>query len=67
MVEIMEFLTQAAENWEVVAAGFIIFLASFGKVIEVAISTMKNIRDAWYSAFPNGKQENPTVKIDWSE
>jgi hypothetical protein len=48
----MEFLTKAAENWEVIVVGLGVAVASADKLAIVIISTMKNVRDAWYTAFP---------------
>lgn len=48
----MEILITMAENWQEIAAGLIIAMASFGKVAELCIKTMGNIRDTWRQTFP---------------
>jgi hypothetical protein len=48
----MEFLTTMAENWTEIAAGLIIAMASAGKVFELGIKTVGNVRDTWEETFP---------------
>lgn len=48
----MEVLTMIAGNWQEIAAGLIIAMASFGKVAELCIKTAGNIRDTWKQTFP---------------
>ena len=48
----METLTTIAENWQEIAAGCIVALAAFGKLAEMAIKTIGNIRDAFVETFP---------------
>ena len=47
----MEILSTLAENWQEIAAGLIIAVASFGKVSELIIKTMGNVRDTWRETF----------------
>jgi hypothetical protein len=47
----MNFLSVLAENWQAIAAGMIIAMASAGKVIELGIKTAGNVRDSWVETF----------------
>jgi hypothetical protein len=58
----MELLTTMAENWQEIAAGLIIAMASAGKVIELGVKTAGNVRDTWRDTFgPKDKK----IQIDW--
>jgi hypothetical protein len=59
----MELLTTMAENWQEIAAGLIIATASFGKVAELCIKTVGNIRDTWSQTFP----KRYTISGDFKE
>jgi hypothetical protein len=48
----MEFLSALSSNLEAIAAGAVIILIGADKLAIIFISTLKNVRDAWYSAFP---------------
>jgi hypothetical protein len=63
----MEFLNTISSNWEAIAAGAAIGLASSDKLAMVFISTIKNIRDAWQAAFPKEPTADKKIKIDWDE
>ena len=52
----MEFLTTLAENWQQIAAGLVIAVASFGKVAELCIKTVGNIKDTYSETF---NKKNP--------
>ena len=47
----MELLSTMAENWQAIAAGLIIATASAGKVAELVIKTLGNVRDTWKDTF----------------
>jgi hypothetical protein len=64
---IMDLLEAGARNWDSIAVGLVIAMASAEKVCVVGIHVMKNVKDAWYSAFPNGEEDPKTVKIDWTD
>jgi hypothetical protein len=51
----MELLATIAEHWELMAAGVVVMVASADKVALVIISSMKNVKDAWFTAFPGKK------------
>ena len=48
----MELLTILAENWQEIVAGGIVALASGGKLAEMLIKTVGNVRDQWVETFP---------------
>jgi hypothetical protein len=48
----MEFLTTLAENWTQIGAGGIVATAAAGKLAEVLISTVGNVRDTFRKTFP---------------
>jgi hypothetical protein len=54
----MEILSTLAENWTEIAAGLIIAMASAGKVFELGIKTVGNVRDTWLDTF-GPKDKNP--------
>jgi hypothetical protein len=47
----MELLETIAKNWAEIMAGLIVMVASGGKVAEMLIKTVSNIKDAWQDAF----------------
>jgi hypothetical protein len=58
----MEFMTTLAEHWQEIVAGGIIAMAAFGKLAEIVIKTLGNVRDTWVDTFgPKDKK----VRIDW--
>ena len=62
----MEILTQIGENWQEIAAGGIIAMASFGKLAEIVIKTLGNIGDTWRQTFPKKYviKAGPMIEVD---
>jgi hypothetical protein len=48
----MEVLTTLAENWAEIGAGGIVATAAAGKLAEVLITTLGNVRDTFQKTFP---------------
>jgi hypothetical protein len=48
----MEFLTVLATNWAEIGAGGIVATAAAGKLAEVLITTVGNVRDTYRKTFP---------------
>jgi hypothetical protein len=60
--EELSLFQQALDNWEIIVVSLGASVAALDKFLLVVISSMKNVRDAWYSAFPKKEKYGKPAK-----